>query len=247
LNQRPIFCAGTTPAIHFAREFLSHHITVCEAPCWDCGHLLLDIPTFRPGSIFNLDTLINSLPPDIVIWGGGLEHLCLNNRKAIDLLQNEAYLTANAEITAHCAIHIAEPMMTDGFQNCPVLITGWGRIGKFLAGLLRDLGADVYVAARKQTDREILTQTGYTSLDYSELASILPNIRLIFNTVPELVLPDAVISHCHNCIKIDLASKKGIAGPDVIWARGLPGIHAPERSGTLIGKTILHLMSEVTS
>ena len=43
---------------------------------------------------------------------------------------------------------------------------------------------------------------------------------------------------------MDLASKKGIAGNDVIWARGLPGIHAPEESGALIARTILDLLKE---
>ena len=37
----------------------------------------------------------------------------------------------------------------------------------------------------------------------------------------------------------DLASVKGIAGDNVIWARGLPGKDAPEESGTLIAKTVL--------
>ena len=47
-----------------------------------------------------------------------------------------------------------------------------------------------------------------------------------------------------NALKIDLASKPGIGGSDVIWARGLPGKDAPESSGELIAKTIIRLMEE---
>ena len=50
-----------------------------------------------------------------------------------------------------------------------------------------------------------------------------------------------------HCIKIDLASAKGIAGDDVIWARGLPGIHAPESSGRLIAETFVRKLQEELS
>lgn len=45
-------------------------------------------------------------------------------------------------------------------------------------------------------------------------------------------------------MKIDLASKPGIGGTDVLWARGLPGKFAPESAGKLIAQTILRLLKE---
>ena len=42
-------------------------------------------------------------------------------------------------------------------------------------------------------------------------------------------------------MKIELASKAGMVGDDIIPARGLPGIHMPESSGELIAKTFLRL------
>ena len=69
--------------------------------------------------------------------------------------------------------------------------------------------------------------------------------RLIFNTVPAPVLSREQTAHCReNCLKIDLASEKGIAGEDVVWARGLPGTDAPESSGKLIAETVLRLMEQ---
>lgn len=47
-----------------------------------------------------------------------------------------------------------------------------------------------------------------------------------------------------NCLKIELASLPGIAGDDVIPARGLPGIYVPESSGKLIADTLLHRLQE---
>jgi dipicolinate synthase subunit A len=66
--------------------------------------------------------------------------------------------------------------------------------------------------------------------------------RVIFNTVPSPVITEDESAQCRSdCLKIDLASEVGIAGDDVLWARGLPGKDAPESSGKLIAKTILRL------
>ena len=82
-------------------------------------------------------------------------------------------------------------------------------------------------------------------MDYSELQPFLPGFHVVFNTVPCAVLQAAQFSR--GCAKIDLASERGILGDDVIWARGLPGLHAPAESGKLIAKTFLLLRKAVHS
>jgi len=244
------YCAGTTPALQYARQHLIRSgIPVSDTPGWRTKHLLLDVPSFRPGSVLtdskHLDTLLSSLPRDVTIWGGNLEHPALADLHTVDLLKDEDYLWKNAGITARCALKLALPLLTGGPEDNPVLIIGWGRIGKQLALLLKDQGYPVTIAARSDKTRCLLTESDYTPADSAALTYILPQFRLIFNTAPAPVLSpkDAVL--CENCIKMDLASQKGIAGDDVIWARGLPGIHAPEESGALIAGTFLRLSGEV--
>lgn len=65
--------------------------------------------------------------------------------------------------------------------------------------------------------------------------------RIIFNTVPAPIL-DGNKSN-PDCVKIDLASIKGIKGNHVIWARGLPGKDAPETTGNLIAQRLLYIIS----
>ena len=48
--------------------------------------------------------------------------------------------------------------------------------------------------------------------------------------------------NAQKCLKIDLASCPGILARDTIYARGLPGIHAPESSGQLIADTVFRLL-----
>ena len=130
------------------------------------------------------------------------------------------------------------------FRDCPILIIGWGRIGKCLGQMLKALGAEVTVGARKESDRAMLSALGYETVDTAEMDRILPGFRVIFNTAPEAVLSEEALRRCSGCLKIDLASQRGLQGEDVIWARGLPGIHAPESSGALIGKQVLAFLRE---
>lgn len=158
----------------------------------------------------------------------------------MDLLKDEGYLAENAAITADCALRLAGPLLQTTYRACPVLILGWGRIGKCLGQMLKALGAEVTVAARKEADRAMLRALGYRAVDFSQVPGLLPEVGLLYNTVP------AKVMECDEtrCIKIDLASVPGLWGGDVIYARGLPGIHAPEAAGALIAKTILKNLKE---
>lgn len=177
--------------------------------------------------------------------GGNLNHPALSNYKTEDLLQDPLYLAENADLTAHCAIKTAMNRMNTTFKDCPVLVIGWGRIGKCLAQLLRNLGAKVSVFARKTSDRAMLLALGYETADIAPPAYDLMRFRVIFNTVPAMILPESYQEHCRSdCIKIDLASTPGMGGMDIVWAKGLPNREAPESSGNLMGRTILRLAQQ---
>ena len=232
-----IYPIGSTQACRYAAEFLyKEGFDLVDHPTPEATHLLLDAPAFGNDGILKngkpLERILEMLPQYITVIGGNLEHPSLEGYRCLDLLKDETYLAANAAITAECALQVAAPLLSRTFSDISVLIIGWGRIGKCLGKLLKDLGADVTVAARKEADRAMLRALGYGAADPINLKS---DFQLIFNTAPAPI-PGA--TQLQNCIKIDLASQKGLAGDDVIWARGLPSIHAPETSGRLIGKTV---------
>jgi len=237
-----LYCAGVTPACRWACKFLSEAgISISDAPGWDTGHLLLDVPSFRPGlwKEESLDTLLSSLPNDIIIWGGNLAHSRLEPYKKFDLLKDEAYLLENADITADCTIPIAESALSRPWPEISALVIGWGRIGKFLSAKLQNLGCDVTIASRNPYHRCEAESLG---LHTKETLEGTLEFDLIINTAPAYVLYSR---EREASVKIDLASIRGIAGDDVIWARGLPGKYAPERSGKLIADTVLRLSREV--
>ena len=94
----------------------------------------------------------------------------------------------NAAITAHCALEVAAPLVETTLADGPSLIVGWGRIGKCLAQLLRGLGAEVTVAARKESDRAMLRALGYGALDTKDLRQRLNDFAIVWNTVPQLLV-----------------------------------------------------------
>ena len=209
-------------------------------PCEQVTHLLLPVPSFGPdGGIIgggNLGTLLSLLPKDITVIGGNLDRPELDYYATTDLLRDESYLALNANITAHCALELALNQLPVILEGCKVLVIGWGRIGKCLGKLLQQLGAQVTVCARKESDRSMLAALGYGAarLDQVDTAEY----RVIFNTVPTMVLPVCP----GDALKIDLASRLGLGSEDVIWARGLPGKDAPESSGQLIARTLIPLL-----
>lgn len=240
-----IYSAGYSPAMSYGTQALKQAgFTIASDPNPQVTHLLLPVPSFAPdGGIVgggNLSTLLTLLPRDIVVIGGNLDRPELDYYTTIDLLQDSTYLALNAEITAHCAVKLALTQLPVILAGCDALVIGWGRIGKCLAQLLRQMGANVTVCTRQESDRSILTALGYTATDFSLVD--LGNYRVVFNTVPTMLFPKCQGS----ALKIDLASRLGLGSDDVIWARGLPGKDAPESSGMLVAKTLIPLLRKAS-
>lgn len=253
MNTRIFFSAGHTDALdHCVRDLQYRGCNILSAPTDRVTHLLLPVPSFEPdGSLKGggeLSAVLERLPKSVTVIGGNLTHPALKDYSSIDLLKDPIYLAENANITAHCAVTLAAKQLPVTLQRCPVLVIGWGRIGKCLAALLRQLGAHVSVYARKEADKAMLLALEYDIADITPPAYDLMRYRVIFNTAPYMVLPAELLKNCcPACLKIDLASVQGMEGKDVIWARGLPNKNAPESSGELIARTVLRLITRKES
>ena len=237
---RNLYAAGTSGAVKFAADFLTNSGRYVHSTPHRAHVILLDVPSFGPDGLLRdgspIESLLEQASGNAVFIGGNLKHPAMTGRNTLDLLTDEFYLAQNAYITAEAALDVAMPYLDITVRNCPVLILGWGRIGKCLSRLMRNLEARVTVAVRKEQDLSILSALGYNTAEIGNLSD-LGKYRLIFNTVPSPVLDEAACQE--ECVMIDLASRGGITGDNVITARGLPAIHFPESSGKLIAETIL--------
>lgn len=244
-----IYPVGATDACSYAAGFLERAgFPLTDHPSPEVTHLLLDIPSFTADGLLrgggSLTEILERLPAGMTVIGGKLDHPALSGRPALDLLRDAEYLARNAAITAECAVRIAGSLLPTILPDSPALVIGWGRIGKCLTKYLSSVGCPVVAAARNPTDRAMAKALGIEAVDIPGIPDLLPDIQVLFNTVPVPVLNAGQLARCGKCVKIDLASKPGLDGSDIIFARGLPGQYAPESSGKLIAQTILRHFRE---
>lgn len=225
MRQTRIYIAGCCPALTHCENFLRQWgFVVADAPGEEVTHVVLPVPTGNA-------PVPEGLAEDVTVFGGNLQDM---KYRAVDLLKDERYLARNAVITAHCAIKVLLRQLERTLTGCPVLVIGWGRIGKALAPLLRSLGAQVSIATRSAKERAMLAALGYGAADTAAIDA--GAYRVILNTAPAEVLRESDAPR--GTVLMDLASTEGIVGRSVIRARGLPGKEAPESSGELIARTV---------
>lgn len=162
-----------------------------------------------------------------------------------DLLQDEAFAILNAIPSAEGAIQLAMEYSDITLHGSNVLVLGFGRLGKTLARMLKGIGANVTVEARKSKDLAWIVENGYNGIYLSNLNNILSEQDFIFNTIPFLILDRNRLKQINTqTVIIDLASYPG--GVDFEAARelgikaklelGLPGIVAPKSAARIIWK-----------
>ena len=126
----------------------------------------------------------------------------------IDYFENEDYVLKNAFITSQGALRLLLENTESFLVGKNVLITGFGRIGKSLAVMLKALGMNVFVAARSETARAEAEAMGFTAFNLSKMKSTLFYYSFIFNTVPFLIFSDEDIKRIpKSIVYFELASK----------------------------------------
>lgn len=172
--------------------------------------------------------------------------------KVYDFLNREEMQVCNAVPTAEGAIEIAMREYLGTINGSKCLITGYGRIGKVLAQMLKGLGADVYVSARRKESLAWIKLNGYTPVEHKNLINS-GEFDIIFNTVPAQILDAHIMARiATNALIIDLASLPGGVdfesakrmGIPTIHALSLPGKVAPKTSGEIIKNTIFNILEE---
>lgn len=171
-----------------------------------------------------------------------------------DYFDREELAVKNAVPTAEGAIAIAMDETPFTIHGSSCLIAGYGRIGRVLAKMLRGMGANVTVSARKFQDFAWIEAEACRTVQTGEISKTAGEYDIIFNTVPYPVINGEVLrSVKKDCLIIDLASKPGgvdfecakTLGLNTIWALSLPGVVAPKTAGIIIKDTIMNIRNEL--
>ncbi len=202
-----------------------------------------------------------------VIIGGKLPKAFCNYAgergiRSFDYFESEAFQIKNAYTTAEAALSIAMNNLQKNIRGASFAVTGYGRIAKQLVTLLHTLGANVTVAARKESDLAWAALSGAEVLklpcdrgEKSNIFKLCHGFDVIFNTVPIWLFDEPFLQKLDSeTLIIDLASSPG--GVDiaeakrlrkkVLWATSLPGKYAPQSAGALIADCVRDIIeSEV--
>lgn len=169
-----------------------------------------------------------------------------------DYAKSEAFALKNAAATVEGALAVAIKETKFTINGSNVLIIGYGRIGKLLAGAVSSLGAQVCVVARKSTDLAWAWACGKEAVEYPRLAEKAAKADIIFNTVPAFVVGRPVFEKMKKrTVCIELASLPGgfdlraaqENGIDVIMAQGLPGKYSPVTAGRIIADAVREILA----
>ena len=168
-----------------------------------------------------------------------------------DYTKSENFAIKNAYLTAEAAISIAIENSDFSLINTPVLICGYGRIGKALHSYLKAFTNNITVCARNDSQRTLVKALGAKAIDFGKLSC--EKYCYIFNTVPHPIFNEKELKTISkNVLLIDLASFPG--GVDrhfadyfninLITARGLPGNFSPVSAGIIVAHTIDEIIKE---
>ena len=196
----------------------------------------------RPGALF----FIGKAAPY-------LRELCRRQEvRLVEFRERDEFAVLNSVPTAEGAIQMAMEHTDITLHGSELLVLGYGRCGRTLAGMLRGLGAHTWVAAREAALAARAAVDGHRILEWGELKGRIGTMEVVFNTVPAVVLPEEVLAHAEGeLVVVDLASAPG--GVDFLAARrlgiraylapGLPGIVAPKTAGRIVAKVILQFLA----
>ena len=227
--------------------------------------LILPLPVSHDGIFLNakasdkkipISSFNNFIRPDGIILGGrfipNIRKL-LNGYEIIDYSKLEDFSVLNAVPTAEAAVKIALENTEIGLYKSKILITGFGRIAKVLAKILKSFDAEITISARKDSDLCWAEIGGYNCIHINDLKKNCRKYDFIFNTVPAPIITENIIKSLNpEVLIIDLASKPGgtdfeCAGTNnlkTIQALSLPGIHFPISAGKIIAQTSLKIIKE---
>lgn len=182
-----------------------------------------------------------------------------NPNLVFDYSKREEFAVMNAVPTSEGAIECAMHEFPGTINGSRCLVAGYGRIGRVLSAMLKGLGADVSVSARKKNDMAFIQAAGMTPINTGELSHLPQNLMpfdLIFNTVPFMIFDShtlaCVVPACADTIIIDLASLPGGVdfdacerlGISALRALSLPGRVAPKAAGQIIKNAVYNITEE---
>ena len=199
-----------------------------------------------------VSTLQKYLNPDQIVFGGMFPtawqaYLMQRGIPFVDLMKEEAVVSANARITAEAVV--AEVLIRSLYriEGQKIVITGYGRCAKAAAEKLAALGANILILARSRAARKQAQKDGHWAMDFAYGPQEVYSASTVINTVPACVVTEPILREMHkDALLLDIASAPGGCdlaaaekyGIRVVPALSLPAIYTPKSSAGILADAI---------
>ena len=198
---------------------------------------------------------------DALILAGGespaLSRICAEKGYRLEnYFSRETLTLKNAALTAESACAMLSQSTSGALLNSRALITGYGRIARFLAARLKANGCTVTVAARRAEQRTAAQLDGFSAIPLEEMLKTLRDLDFIINTAPHSLFSENELSKVQkDRVFMELATlpeqpTRSLAekyGINYIYACGLPGKCSPKTAGEFIAEEITEILENQIS
>ena len=214
---------------------------LCEASEVEAPDFLI-LPIKRELCEKELANLEKRIPTTTkVLYGGDEITQKYFTNRLNEYSKNEYFLIENARLTAEAFLSVWQEKTKTSLCSKKVLISGYGRIGRYLAKFLSSLGAEIYIYARREETVEKIKRDGFSfaNLSYS------PKTDAVINTAPAVLFSRELIAKIPNKVFIfELASSSGFEDIErVIRAPALPGRLLPKSAAEAIYKAVISYLN----
>lgn len=207
------------------------------------------------GEKISISSLSEYIGRDINVFGGKISpeiQKLFPGNQIYDCYSRDDFQLMNALPTAEGIAGIAIRELPVTVRGTGFLVLGFGRTGKAVGELLKNMGAHVIIGARRDEVLSEAAREGFETLNIAGEFDIPPGVRMTVNTVPARIVSEKNLRQLKGAFYAEAASapfgadleKARETGVKTVPASGLPGKTAPESAGRIIAETIMNILKE---
>lgn len=180
------------------------------------------------------------------------EYLNGKGIKFFNFFDDEAFVVKNAYLTAEGAFAYIIQNTNVTIKQMPILVLGYGRLGKSVTKILKDNYAVVSIATNDNMEYALASIFADRVFTLEEYQETLYEYKTIVNTIPQKILKGEILKLLDkDCFVLDLASKPGgmnfqeaeKLGLKYMHALGVPGKTSPKTAGLYLTESVLKKLS----
>lgn len=226
----------------------------------DAAVIAAPVPFLKGGEIFSkekkedlsLEKILEYAPEGCKLFAGGIPTSFLKKAEekgiiCVDYLKDCRTVMENTVAVAEGTLAEAMKRSDRNLYKSFCIVLGYGRCGSTLVSYLKRMGCYVAVYEKEEALKARAALLADEVIEKGKFPLYLEQADYIFNTIPAMVLPKALLEYApKKALILDLASAPGGVdfgtakekGIQAVLLPGLPGSYAPKSSAEILGKLI---------